>query len=446
MSRSSVTALPNIVVVPPGPESQRIHAEASRHMKGYSSQVRLFPVVFESGRGVTLTDVDGNTYIDFSSGIYVANCGHGHPKIVEAIQKQVATLMNAHDFATPIKRDLLVKLAEITPGDLNGAQLYSTGAEAVEAGMRAMRAQTGKFEFISFFRDFHGKSMGANSLAGMDRTGGPRAPGYHRVPYGNCYHCAFKMAYPDCGIYCVDYIRQVIAEETTGQVAGIVLEPIQGWGGSNIPPPGWLPKVRALCDDLDILLMVDEVLTCMGRTGKMFCIEHETVVPDVLILGKGLGNGYPVTAMVVREEIIEKLEFISASSSYGGNPVACTAAAASIQVIEEERLPERAAELGAFILGRLREIQQRHSVIGDVRGRGLLLGMECVKDRETREPHTEAGQRIYQKAFEKGLAWIPAGHNLRMSPPLVMERREAEIALDIIDAAIGETERELGVA
>ncbi|MDD3726314.1 MAG: aminotransferase class III-fold pyridoxal phosphate-dependent enzyme, partial [Candidatus Ratteibacteria bacterium] len=212
--------VPDVKVVPPGPKSQEYHKRANMYMKGYSSQVRLFPVVFEKGYGYTLTDVDGNTYIDFSSGIYVTSLGHCHPKISEAVCRYAKTLMNCHDFTTPVKTKLLEKLAETTPGDLNGIQFYDSGTTAVEAGLRAIRAATGRLEFISFHRDFHGKTLGAVSLARVDRTQGMRAPGFFLVPRGYCYRCAFKMKYPECNLYCVDYIDTVIREETSGQVAG----------------------------------------------------------------------------------------------------------------------------------------------------------------------------------------------------------------------------------
>jgi len=441
-------SVPRLVTPLPGPKSREMHTRAAQYMKGYSSQVRLFPVVFDTGHGCTLTDVDGNVYIDFSSGIYVTGLGHCHPKVTQAVQKAAGQLMNAHDFTTPIKMRLLEKLAEIAPGEgdkkLTGMQLYDSGTTAVEAGLRVMRAASGQFEFISFHRDFHGKTLGAVGLARLDVSQGLRAPGFFLAPRGYCYRCEFRQTYPECDLLCVDYIRTVIKEETSGRVAGIVLEPIQGWAGSIVPPDGWMQKIRALCDELGILLMADEVLTCMARTGKMFAMEHWDTAPDVMTLGKGFGNGFPVTAMLVAEQYKEAIEKISASTSYGGNPMACAAALASIEVIEEENLCERSAHLGEILLKEMKAMETRHPIIGEVRGMGCLLGIELVKDKGTRQPFEEAGKLVYQKAFRKGLAWIPAGHILRMSPPLIMEDDLALKGLSLIEEAIYETEQELG--
>jgi 4-aminobutyrate aminotransferase-like enzyme len=445
-----VDSVPRLAVEPPGPKSQEMHARAARYMKGYSSQVRLFPVVFESGKGCTLTDVDGNIYIDFSSGIYVTGLGHCHPKITEAIRKAAGELMNAHDFTTPIKMRLLEKLAAIAMGHgrkkLTGMQLYDSGTTAVEAGLRLCRAATGKLEFISFHRDFHGKTLGAVSLARLDASQGLRAPGFFLVPRGYCYRCEFRQRYPECDLLCADYIRTVIKEETSGRVAGIVLEPVQGWAGSVVPPNGWIQRIRQICDEFGIMMMADEVLTCMGRTGKMFAMENWDTVPDVMTLGKGFGNGFPVTAMLVAEEHKEVIEKISASTSYGGNPMACAAALASIEVIEEENLCERAAHLGDILMRRMKPWEEKYPLVGEVRGLGCLLGIELVKDKHSRAPAEKAGQLVYQKAFRKGLAWIPAGHVLRMSPPLIMDDDLAMKALDIIEESIYETQAELGYA
>ncbi len=439
------TQYPKLVCPPPGPQSQAWHARASHHMKGYSSQVRLFPVAFASGHGVTLTDVDGNTYLDFSSGIYVTSLGHCHPRVSEAVARAARTLMNCHDFTTPIKTRLLEKMAAIAPGDLGGIQLYDSGTAAVEAGLRICRAANHpNLEFISFYRDFHGKTLGAVSLARMDPTQGLRAPGFFLAPRPFCYRCAFKLTHPACGLYCLQYLDTIIKEETAGRVAAIVLEPIQGWAGSTVPPDGYMQALRRFCDERSILLFADEVLTCMARTGKMFCVEHWDVVPDVMTLGKGLGNGFPITAMLVSDRFKDQVEKISASTSYGGNPMACAAALASLEVIEEEDLVRRSAELGDLLMQRMQAMKERHPLIGDVRGKGCLLGIELVKDRDTREPAEEEGRAVYQRSFAKGVAWVPAGNVLRLSPPLIMQPEVATRAMDIIEESIAEVEHERG--
>jgi 4-aminobutyrate aminotransferase-like enzyme len=309
-----------------------------------------------------------------------------------------------------------------------------------------MRAASGQMEFIGFHRDFHGKTMGAVSLARVDPSQGLRAPGFYLAPRPNCYRCAFGQTHGSCGLRCLKYLETILVEETAGRVAGVVLEPIQGWGGSVIPPDDFMPGLRAFCDKHKLLLFADEVLTGMARTGKMFCMEHWDTVPDVMTLGKGLGNGFPITAVVVSERFKEAVEKISASTSFGGNPMACAAGLASIEVIEDENLVERSAHLGETMIKRMQRMYDEHPTIGEVRGKGCLLGIELVKDRGTKEPFDEAGRRTYQKAFGKGLAWIPAGHNLRLSPPLVISDELAMKGLDIIDESLFEVERELGYA
>jgi len=444
--RDGVGPMPNIVVPPPGPKSQEYHSRAAKIMKGYSSQVKLFPVCFEKGYGVTLQDVDGNTYIDFSGGIYVVTLGHCHPKVTEAVQQAAGNLMNCHDFTTPIKMKLLEKVAEIMPGDLNGMQLYDSGTTCVEAGLRIARAVTGKFEFLSGFADFHGKTGHAVSLARMKPCyGAGRAQGFYMMPRPNPYRPLWTKddGTIDTDAY-INFYDEFVLEATTHQVAGIVLEPIQGWIGTIIPPDDFYPKLRKWCDRNDILLIDDEVLCCMGRTGKYLCLEHWDVLPDIVTLGKGFGNGFPVTAVVCREEYKEAFESISASTSYGGNPMACAASLASIEVIIEEDLLANVAKLEKLFLKKLAKMKESHPIVGDVRCKGCFMGVELVKDRTTKEPFDEAGALVYQKAFQKGLAWIPAGHILRMSPPLIMDEEIAGKAMDIIDEVIGDAEKELG--
>ena len=437
---------PHIAVPPPGPESKRLHSRAAAIIKGLSGQVRLFPVVFKEGFGCTLTDVDGNRYIDFSSGIYVTTLGHCHPKVSQAVAYWANHLMNAHDFTTPVKVELLEKMIEVLPKGYSGIQLYDSGTTAVEAALRTCRAATGKQEFISCFMDFHGKSGHAASLARMNSFYGPaRSPGFYMVPRPDTYRPWWtrKDGSLDTEKY-LEFYDAFIRESTTGQIAAFVLEPIQGWAGTIMPPDDFFPKLRKFCDERKILLVADEVLTSTGRTGKYMCMEHWNVMPDVVTLGKGFGNGFPVTAMVVKTEYADAVDKISASTSYGGNPMACAAALASIEVIEEEGLLEHAGELGEYFLKRMADWPKKYAIVGDTRGKGCLLGVELVRDKTTKEPFDQAGKIVYQKAFAKGLAWIPAGHILRMSPPIIMPMDVAAKAMDIIEEAIAETQKELG--
>jgi 4-aminobutyrate aminotransferase-like enzyme len=242
----------------------------------------------------------------------------------------------------------------------------------------------------------------------------------------------------------IAFYDQYLDKGTIHDVAGFVLEPIQGWGGSVMPPDDFFPKLRKYCDEKGILLMADEVLTSWGRTGKWLCVEHWNTIPDVVTLGKGFGNGFPVTCVAVREPYKKSFEEISASSSYGGNPMACAAALASTEVIEQENLLEHALHLGEIALKRMRRMLDEHAIVGDVRAKGCLMGIELVLDKNTKQPFDKAGVMVYQKAFAKGLAWIPAGHILRMSPPIVMDEAALLKGLDIIDESIGETAAELG--
>jgi 4-aminobutyrate aminotransferase/4-aminobutyrate aminotransferase/(S)-3-amino-2-methylpropionate transaminase len=448
--KESARGIPHLVTEPPGPRSREMHVRTTRYFKGLSSQVKLFPVCFEEGSGITLTDVDGNRYLDFSSGIYVTSLGHCHPKISEAVACWAKRLMNCHDFTHPVKEKLVEKMAGILPGKLNAVQFYSDGTTAVEAGIRAARAITGKHEFISCYRDFHGKTLASVSCAQMFRGdvhsyGPSRAPGFYMVPRPDPYRPLFckKDGTIDTDRY-ISFYEEFIREGTVGNVSAFVLEPAQGWGGSIFPPEDFFPKLKILCDKSGILLFADEVLTGMGRTGEWMCMNHWDTIPDIVTFGKSFGNGFPVTAMVVREEYSPALEKISASSSYGGNPMALAAALASLEVIEEEGILDNVRKTGRFFITRLEKLKNDHPIVGDVKGKGFLLGIELVKDKKTREPFEEAGKLVYQKAFRKGLAWIPAGHILRMSPPLIMDQHYAGMGMDIIEESIAEVEKESG--
>ena len=446
--KKSAEGIPQLITNTPGPRSREMHERTARYMKGLSSQVKLFPVCFDEGHGIMLKDVDGNKYLDFSSGIYVTSLGHCHPKISEAISYWAKRLMNAHDFSSPVKEKLMEKMASILPGKLNAIQLYSDGTTAVEAGIRAARAIKNKHEFISCFRDFHGKTMGSVSMAQMIRGdvfsyGPTRAAGFYMVPRPDPYRPLWAKADGtiDTDKY-IDFYEDFIRESTVGNLCAFVLEPAQGWAGSIFPPDDFFPKLKKLCEKYNMLLFDDEVLAGMGRTGEWLCLDHWKVIPDIVTFGKSFGNGFPVTAMVVKEENGEALEKISASSSYGGNPMACAAALASLEVIEDEDILQNVRSVGAVMMKKMLKMKEEHPIIGDVKGKGFLLGIELVKDKKTKEPFDEAGKIVYQKAFRKGLAWIPAGHILRMSPSLIMDEKYALMGLDIIEQSIAEVEKE----
>ena len=402
--KESARGIPELITKVPGPKSQAMHSRTARYMRGLSSQVKLFPVCFDKGFGITITDVDGNRFLDFSSGIYVTSLGHCHPRVSEAVALWAKRLMNCHDFTTPVKEQLMEKLVSVLPGKLYGIQMYSDGTSAVEAGLRAARAISGKQEFLSCFRDFHGKSMGAVSCAQMVRGdvlsyGSSRAPGFYMVPRPDPYRPLFQKSDGsiDTDAY-IDFYRQFIQEGTVGNIAAFVLEPVQGWAGSIFPPDDFFPKLKKFCQENDILLFSDEVLAGMGRTGEWLCLNHWHTLPDIVTFGKSFGNGFPVTAMIVREEYADALESISASSSYGGNPMACAAALASLQVIEQEGILDNVRQVGEYFRQRMTEMKAAHPIIGDVKGKGFLLGIELVKDRGTKEPFEQAGKLVYQKA------------------------------------------------
>ncbi len=295
---------PNIITETPGPRSKEWHERAEKHMKGYSSQVKLFPVAWESGAGNLMTDVDGNTYIDFSAGIYCNSTGHCHPKVSEKIKQYADKLMNCHDFTTPIKALFLEKLASVLPGDINGIQLYCGGSEAVEAALRAVRViKKGKYELFSFWGDWHGKTTASMSLSSLGNEAfGPRAAGSHLAPVPNCYRCPYRQSYPGCGLLCMDILEGTIDNEGTGMQAAVVIEPIQGYSGTVVYQDEVYPRVARICKEREMLLVIDEILTGMGRTGKWFAVDHYGLVPDVITMGKGVGGGFPISAFAVKEE------------------------------------------------------------------------------------------------------------------------------------------------
>lgn len=438
-------AVPRMVTESPGPRSQDWHGRMEHRTGGsVTRMVRLHPVAYESGRGVTLTDVDGNTYLDFSSGIVITNIGHAHPKVAEAIASAAARLDNVHDFATPEKVAALEALATVTPPGLDLFTFFSSGTEAVEAAMRVARAITGRSGFVSFHHDYHGRTGGAASVSASRSSNGTRDPATYLVPSGHCYRCSFGLTHPDCGLRCARFVEESVEQNLPGQLAGGVMELVTNGNGATVYQPGYVAETAAAIRRQGGVMIADEIATGFGRTGVWFACLDEGLIPDVMALGKGMGNGFPVTAIAVRREYREALEASFPSTSYGGNPMGCAAVAAVVKVMRDEELVPHARMVGEVALARMAAIAARHPIVGEVRGRGTLLAIELVKDRATKEPFVEAGNLVYQEAFRRGLAWATAGHILRITPPIVISPELMLKGLDIVEEAIGEAERRFG--
>lgn len=433
----------------PGPESaKRVGEEQEWLAPGIQRLATLAGIAMRSGQGVVLEDEDGNSYLDFMAGVCVASLGHSHPRWVSAIGQQAARLA-VGSFTSEARLNLLKLLASLLPDPLHRVQFYSGGAEAVESAIRLAKAATGKFEVVSFWGGFHGKTGGVLSLIGdpFKRGWGPLTPGSHLVPYADCVRCPLKTSYPGCGLACVDFAREQLRAASLGAVAAVIVEPIQGTAGNVVPPPDWLPAVADLAKELDALLIIDEMITGFGRTGTMFGFEHTDTTPDIMTIGKGFGAGFPVTGVVTSPEISKAEPWSkpsSSSSSYGGNPLASAAALATVETILEEGLVENSRRVGEHMLSRLREMQERRRLVGDVRGKGLLIGVDLVADRATGEPlEAKWTERLYKRCLENGLVVMAYGARVRINPPLVICEEEADAGLDIFEAALAEIEAEL---
>jgi len=437
---------PAIRTHPPGP---RARAWVRRDEKILSqSATRIYPLVVQQARGVVVEDVDGNRYLDFTAGIAVVATGHSHPKVLQAVRNQIARFihMSGTDFYYPSQISLGETLGRIAPVKRPARTFFSnSGAEAVEAAFKLARYRTRRPLMIAFQGAFHGRTMGALSLTGSKavqrRHFAPLVPGVTHVPYPNCYRCPYGRDYPTCGMECVRAIRDVFNTTVPPEdVAAIVVEPIQGEGGVIVPPPEFLPQLAALAKEFGILLVVDEVQTGMGRTGTMFAVEHWKIQPDIVTIGKGIASGLPMGATVASAQVMN-WPGGSHANTFGGNPVACEAALATIALLKEQ-LIANAASVGTYLMEELAQMKSRHHLIGDVRGKGLMIGIECVRNRDTKEMAIPERNAIIQRCFQKGLLLLGCGQNVvRIVPPLIITKRDADVALDILDTVFAEVER-----
>jgi 4-aminobutyrate aminotransferase/(S)-3-amino-2-methylpropionate transaminase len=439
---------PRVLTEVPGPKSRAlVAAEAPYLAPGIQSISTLSGLAIAKGEGSVVEDVDGNRYLDIAAGICVNALGHAHPRYREILKAQIDEV-TVGSLTTARRAEALKKVASHTPPGLTKVQLYSGGTEAVEAALRLAKSVTKKFEFLSFWGGFHGKTAGTLSLIGDGTKNqlGPSMPGTYHTPYANCYRCPLALKYPSCGLECAEFARKVIKHSTTGALAAILIEPIQGTAGNVVPPPEFMPAVKSIAKENEALLVSDEMICGFGRTGKWFGCEHWGVVPDVVTMGKGLGNGFPVSGLASTEEITRAKPWgapSGSSSSYGGNPMAGAAILASVTVIEEERLVENAERVGAFMLRRLREMQERYPFIGDVRGKGLLIGVELVRDRVTKEALAkDVCVRLFRDCLEHGLISMVYTPSFRVNPPLTIDEETAATALGILDEAFARLARD----
>jgi len=435
---------PKIKAVLPGPRAQKIVADDESLMS--PSYTRGYPLVVKRGYGCRIEDVDGNEFLDFTAGIAVNSTGHCHPEVVKAIQEQAGQLihMSGTDFYYDLMPRLAARLSAIAP--MAGPhRLYfgNSGAEAVECALKLARYHTGRQNVISFFGSFHGRTMGALSLTGskvqQKRRFGPFVPGVTHVKYPYAYRegAVGAQAAEALGLECARFLEEKLFKTTVApeEVAAIFIEPIQGEGGYIVPPNSFLEEIRKICDRHGILMVADEIQSGAGRTGKWWAIEHAGVQPDIVCIAKGIASGMPLGICMTKAEIMNWVPG-SHGSTYSGNPLCLAAALATLDVIEREGM-SNAATVGAAAMSRLQGWVEAHEVVGDVRGRGLMIGVEIVEDKHSRKPANALRERIVDMAFERGLLLLGCGENtVRLCPPLIVTQQEMDVALDILEECL----------
>jgi 4-aminobutyrate aminotransferase-like enzyme len=439
----------HLVTAVPGPKSQALRAREDAHLApGAQGYALMAGVVVDHAEGTQITDVDGNQFLDFIGGIAVGALGHSHPTWVAAIQQQAGRAAVGSLTSEP-RVELFERFARHAPADgVHRLQMYSGGAEAVESALRLAKSHTGKYEFVSCWGGFHGKTMGALSLMGStfkDKLG-PMVPGSHQVPYADCYRCPLGASYPSCGIACAEVARKYVKVATAGEVAGIIVEPMQGTAGNIVPPKEFLPAMKSIADEAGALFIADEMITGLGRTGTWWGVHHTGVVPDIVTIGKAVGGGFPLSALATTDAIAGAKPWSNASgssSSYGGNPLAAAAGAASLRIIEDEGLVENARRVGAIMLRELEPWVDRYPFVGTVRGSGMFLAIELVSDKAKKTPLTrKVTERIFGECVRRGLLTMSYSASFRIQPPLTTDEATARNGLAILGEVFDLVDRE----
>jgi len=444
-----MVSYPKIVARPPGPKARELVKKDETFIS--PSYVRFYPLAIDSAEGCIVKDVDGNEYIDFNSGLVCLNVGHRHPKVVAAIKRQCDRFLHYSntDFYYKEVVDLAEKLTQITPGQFDKKVYFgNSGTEAVEAAAKMAKWHTRKHRFIAFIGAFHGRTLGSLSFTASKPTQRryffPLLDGVTHVPYPYCYRCPFKLSLPECNYWCVEFIDEMVLQKYVPpeEVAGILFEPIQGEGGYVVPPPEYFQRLKKVADKYGLLLIDDEVQSGVGRTGKWWAIEHWKVEPDIICIAKSIAAGLPLGATVAKAKIMD-WEGGSHASTFGGNPLSCVAASAVIDVIKDDKLMDNATKLGNYIMKRLQEFMETCEILGDVRGKGLMIGAEIVENKKTKKPAKEKAGEIMNRCWKRGVAVITCGAStIRVAPPLIITKELVDASMDIIEDAIKEVEKE----
>ncbi|MHC4871691.1 MAG: aspartate aminotransferase family protein [Planctomycetota bacterium] len=431
----------NLKTAIPGPKSiemidrwNKVEADST----GYQAQV-----VWKDGLGCAVNDVDGNTFLDWTSGVLVTNTGHCHPKLVKAVQEAAGQLINNYECPSEHRVLAAEKFAAALPPHMDKCFFLSTGSEATESCIRIMKRKTGNFEILGFHGGFHGRTFAAASvggLAGPKKSYGPGMPGVLRAPFPYFYRCPFNSATEEeCRDKHIDYLDQLVNAGSCNSLAGLIVEPYLGAAGFIFPPAGYLKMLEEWARGKGMLFTIDEVQSSYGRTGSQWAHTQEDITPDLMSVGKGIGNGIPVSAVAGKGDVLGCLAKGEMSSTAGGNPVSSAAVIAILEIMEEEKLSDNSVKIGALIMNRLKEMQEKSPYLGDVRGRGMVMGMELVKDKKTKEPAPELIRQMIDKCAENGLLIGSVGIHgnvVRVAPPLVMTEDEANESCDIMEKTL----------
>jgi 4-aminobutyrate aminotransferase-like enzyme len=420
-----------------------MRADEAPHLAPGTQAISAYAgIVLDYGEGSEIVDVDGNRFLDLAAGICVAAIGYGHPRFTKEVSAQLQAI-HVGSFTSKARIQALEAITSLTPEGLDAVQLFSGGSEAVESAIRLARAFTGKAEVLSFWGGFHGKTAGTLAQMGSEFKHhlGPLAPSAYLTPYADCPRCPFKVKYPDCGLLCVDFAREKLKKETTGELAAILVEPMQGTAGNIVPPPDWLPAIAEVAKENDALLICDEMITGFGRTGRPFAVQRTNTKPDIMTVGKALAGGYPAAAVIARAEITRAEPWSKpsfSSSSYGGNPLASQAIASSIGIIKDEGLIDNARDVGAHLRAGLERLAAKHPAVQHIRGEGLMLGFDLL-DPKTSTPWTsDKCRKLFSAVLKRGMISMAYAPRVRVNPPLLFTKEQADEAIEILDGALAE--------